>query len=67
MITLEYSARQDCFHISTLDAILKINIRNTINKVDNDYKIVGLFETQQEASKMAEKLRKKQEEVDKKD
>lgn len=58
LITLEYSAKQDCFHISNLEEVLKINLRNTIEKVDNDYKIIGLFETYKEASEKADEIKK---------
>lgn len=60
IITLEYSARQDCFHISNLEEVLKINLRNTIEKVDNDYKIIGFFETYKEASERADEIKKMQ-------
>lgn len=58
IITLEYSAKQDCFHISNLEEVLKINLRNTIEKVDNDYKIIGFFKTYKEASEKADEIKK---------
>lgn len=58
--TVEHSVKQQCFHISDLDTILKTNIRNTIqNEVINDYKIIAITDTYEEAENFIEKIKEK--------
>jgi len=40
MYTLEYSVKQDAFHIDKVVNTLNINIANAINKRENDYRII---------------------------
>lgn len=58
--TVEHSVKQQCFHISDLDTILKTNIRNTIqNEVVNDYKIIALKRSYEEAEEFIKEIKKK--------
>lgn len=57
MIAVEYSARQDCFNIDTLESVLKTNIRQMKQKIDCDYRIIAIVNNYQEANKICEKAR----------
>lgn len=58
--TVEHSVKQQCFHISDLDTILKTNIRNTIqNEVVNDYKIIALKRSYEEAEEFIKEIEKR--------
>lgn len=54
---IEYSVRQNCFHIAKLTDTLKINIRTSINLIDNDYRIVGIANSYEEARDKAANIR----------
>ena len=55
----EYSIEQNCFHIEQLNDLLKINIEAALSKKHNDYQMIGIFETYDEASDYIEKVRPK--------
>ena len=55
LYTLEYSKKQRCFHEDELDRTLNINWRKLINDKDNDWTIIGVFETMQEADDFFDK------------
>lgn len=58
--TVEHSVKQQCFHISDLDTILKTNIRNTIqNEVVNDYKLIALKRSYKEAEEFIKEIEKR--------
>lgn len=56
--TVEYSVRQDCFHISDLTTVLDTNQRTSLQQIDNDYRIIGLFDTWEKANEFADTFRK---------
>lgn len=54
-----YSVEQDAFHLETINEYLDINVRNAIlRRNKNDYKLVGIFNTDIEADKYIETFRK---------
>ena len=55
MYTLEYSKKQKCFHEDELERTLKLNWRNFIKDEDNDWTIIGVFETMEEADEFFDK------------
>lgn len=59
MYVAEYSNKQECFHVDTLEKSLKMNIGAIINKYNNDYLIFGVFKTWEEAHAACDKLREK--------
>lgn len=58
--TAEYSAKQDCFHVSTLSHVLSINRKNALKKLSNDYEIIGITTSDDEALKVCRDFREKQ-------
>lgn len=64
MYVAEYSNKQTCFHVDTLEKSLSANIETIINKWNNDYLIFGVFKTWEEAhvacDKMTEKMESKE-------
>jgi hypothetical protein len=40
MYSLEYSLKQDCFHIDKLENTLRINLTNYVNAIENEYTIL---------------------------
>lgn len=61
MISVEYSKMQKCFHIDDLDYVMKLNLKRALNPKDtfNDWTIIGIFETEEEASKFADEIKNK--------
>lgn len=58
--SVEYSISQDCFHVDDLENVLKINTSDMISKNNwTDYKIIGIFNTQEEATEYASECRRK--------
>lgn len=57
--TVEYSVRQNCFHIDTIERTLETNIRTSINQIDVDYRIIGIFSSYEEATKYVREFRAK--------
>ena len=61
--TVEYSVQQQCFHISDLESVLKLNIMNTIeNKEINDYKIIAIANKYEDAEDFIKKIKEKMKE-----
>ena len=56
---LEYSVSQDCFNVDTKERILQKNRLAMYEQMSNDYKIIGEFETEDEAFEMGNILRRK--------
>ena len=56
--TLEYSVIQNCFHISQLKNVLKINVRTSKEKIVNDYRIIEIAETYEKIKEYYEKYKK---------
>lgn len=59
----EYSRQQDCFHLDTLQRSIEANMRMFTGGRNNDYQILGIFETYEEGSKYIRKLRESKMEV----
>lgn len=59
MYTVEYSVEQGCFHIDKLNQILETNIRMCVDRVSNDYKIIGIFDSHEKAVEFANKVKEK--------
>lgn len=57
MWVVEYSKTQDCFHISTLKESVETNERAFRQRNNNDYQIIALADTFEEASNKANKYR----------
>ena len=60
--SVEYSISQDCFHVDDLDCVIQRNLQRVFEKGGADYKIIGIFNTQDEACEYAKVCRKKLEE-----
>ena len=59
-IVLEYSKKQGFFHIQSLQKAIERNFNDIIIKnKDNDYMIIGIFATMEEALEEEKKLNKK--------
>ena len=56
---VEFSTRQKFFHISTFKESIESNIRTALNNIDNDYKIIGIFETYEQANDFCNQYRNK--------
>ena len=57
-VTLEYSVKQDCFHISELDYICRQNAYALVNGCRPDYLIIGTFNSYDEADEEVRRLKK---------
>ena len=55
--TIEYSASQKCFHIDTLSNVLKINRMNCVSQNSNDYQIIDICGSFEEAERALKKFR----------
>lgn len=53
----EYSVSQNCFHVETVNDLLKVNMHASLQKQINDYLPIGFFETEIEAHDFIEKIR----------
>ena len=53
---VEHSNMQDCFHIDTIENILKINNNNLKNKGNSDYQIIFLG-TYEDCNKYIKKIK----------
>ena len=56
---LEWSFNQRCFHIEPLLDAIKCNLRCYISDGATDYVLMGIFNSDDEASKAAQMLREK--------
>jgi hypothetical protein len=63
LFVLEWSGKQRCFHVQTLDESVKQNLRCALREKSSDYIIIGLFATRDEVIKATELLRKEKPEV----
>ena len=55
-ITLEYSVRQNCFHISDLETVCKDNMLGLSSGRPSDYLLIGIFESYEEADAECKRL-----------
>lgn len=58
--TAEYSASQDCFHVDSLDHVLRMNSINALKKRSVDYQIIAICSSDDEAMDVCRKFRKEQ-------
>ena len=49
-IVVEYSKTQGCFHIDTLDEVIKTNCVMFLKGVSNDYQIIGIYDTYEQGN-----------------
>ena len=56
----EYSGSQNCFHVDSLARALAMNRGNALEKRSNDYQILQIFESIDEAQAFCKEFRKKQ-------
>lgn len=56
----EYSGSQNCFHVDSLDRALAMNRSNALDKRSNDYQILAITKTMDEAQAYCKEFRKKQ-------
>ena len=48
---VEYSPKQNCFHIQTFEDMLKVNARTVANKQEPGYIVLGIYEEREDADK----------------
>lgn len=60
LYTAEYSASQDCFHADSLQKVLRMNRKNALEKRSNDYEIIAITESLDEALAVCKAFREKQ-------
>jgi hypothetical protein len=58
--TAEYSASQDCFHVDSLENVLRLNAINALNKRSLDYQIIAICSSDDEAMDFCRKFKKEQ-------
>lgn len=46
-----YSVSQECFHLETLEDYIKKNSENCLTGKSSDYKLIGVFEKDEEADR----------------
>lgn len=56
----EYSVNQHSFHVDDLARALAMNRRNALDKLSNDYMILAITKTMDEAQAYCKEFRKKQ-------
>lgn len=56
----EYSQSQDAVHVQLLDESIRENFRRAIAKEEQDYVVIGVFSSHDEASERGNELRRKQ-------
>ena len=55
---VEYSKSQKCFHINTLNGMVKSNLRVFFSDKQCDYLPIGIFNNDKEAHEYIEKMKK---------
>lgn len=56
--TAEYSASQNCFHVDTLQRVLRLNRANALGQRSVDYQIIAICNSDDEAMDVCRKFRK---------
>ena len=56
MISVEYSKSQKCLHVDDFQKVLKINREKFLLDKDNDWEIIAVFETMEEADEFSKKI-----------
>lgn len=56
MISVEYSKKQKCLHVDDLQKVLKINREKFFTNEENDWEIIGIFKTMEEAELFAKAM-----------
>lgn len=57
LYTVEYSKIQKCFHQDELEHVVSLNYRKFVEKAENDWQIIGIFRTMEEAEKFCERCK----------
>ena len=58
LYVVEYSKEQKCFHQDELMHIVNLNYRKFLEGTQNDWQIIGIFETIKEAEEFCERYGK---------
>ena len=48
MLTLEYSHKQKCFHISDIDTVCRQNVTALLDDTPTDYLLIGVYDSFEE-------------------
>lgn len=54
---VEFSLSQKCFHLHSAMEMIKGNMMNIIGRCQDDWAVIGIFETEEDADKFIEKYR----------
>lgn len=49
IITVEFSLNQKCFHVDTVDKVLKTNLMSLCARKQTDFTLIGIFESYEDA------------------
>ena len=55
LYVVEYSKKQKCFHQDELMHVISLNYRKFVEGAQNDWQIIGVFETTKEAEEFCER------------
>ena len=55
--TVEWSENQQCFHVDTLQGIMQKNTEMFLNKINNEFALIGLFDSHAKAHEFIVYLR----------
>lgn len=55
---VEYSVSQRCFNIDTVNRIFETNLNSVINSIPNDYKVLTITDSYEDAQNFIQKLKK---------
>lgn len=61
---VEYSARQDCFHVDELGHVLQMNRMNARNRNSVDYQIIAICTSDAEALDYCRRFKKRQQKTE---
>jgi hypothetical protein len=57
--TVEWSEKQQCFHVDSLDSIIRKNLDLFFSEINSEYVLIGVFRSHEEAHKFISSLRSK--------
>lgn len=56
--TVEWSEKQQCFHIDTMQGILQKNTEMYLNHINNEFALIGIFNSHKIAHEFIVELKK---------
>lgn len=59
MFSVEYSESQKCLHVDDITKTIQTNRRKMVSNMENDWSIIGLFVTLEEAEDFAKRVKNK--------